>query len=748
MRSIRGQLALVVVALTGAVVLAPSNVAYAGKPKQADIVVYSGTPSGVLAAVAAARDGAQVTLIEPRTRIGGMISGGLTKTDIGTPGTVGGLTREFFDRVLKYYVDEYGEDSEEVKLAIGVRFDTAYFFEPKIGQKVLEEMLADAKVKVVLRRRIVDVVMKGTRVEAIVVEDPKTGDRQTLAAKMFIDAGYEGDLMARAGVPYRVGREARSEYDESIAGINMGDPESLGKADHRIQAFNYRATLTDRPDVAVPFPKPDNYDASKHSGLVATVNARGYKTFRELWESDGKTMEQMHGGVNGKFDFNRGDMPGVNFTYPDGSYEERAAIEKTIRDNYLAPLYALQNDPRLSEEFRKDAMTWGLPKDEHTDSGHFPDQVYLREGRRMIGKYVVTQNDVEYFRDKPDTICQGSYNMDCHVVQVLGYNNRMNDEGHFNHSTDDYAIPYRAIVPVDHPNLLVPVCLSATHVALSSIRMEPVYMMLGEGAGRAAQLALAEKVPVQDITVSKLQSRLKKSGVPLKVRYRPTVRIASEVEQVAPGTTVKFEIDPVSIRGKIAKVWWNFDGSGAVQATDESPSYTFDLEKVYDISLLVEDADGQQSRVMHKQIRVGRDPVEDVELDFDYPQVHSSGRWEKGRYGGTYWRRLWQDMGEGKGEKQVTYRPVLPRSGRYLVAMAYSPQPKHASNVPVIIRHEGGETLVEVNQQQSDTVFPFNSLGTYRFSGGAGAEVIISNEGTREGEIVTANNIRFIWQGE
>jgi len=403
-----------------------------------ELLVYSGTPSGVMAAVAAGRRGGRVVLIEPRTRIGGMISGGLVKTDIGSPDTIGGLARELFDRALAYYVETYGEDSRQVERAVGGRFDTGFFMEPKIGQMIMERMLEEAGVEVVTSRRIVGIDLSGTHIRGIAVEHPETGKRERYEADLFVDAGYEGDLMAMAHVPYRIGRESYEEYKEALAGINMGHPDSIGKGDHRIQAYNFRVTITNREDLAIPFPKPDNYRPGPHEHYIARVDREGLDEFADLFEI-GKSMVAMHAGVNGKFDFNRNDMPGVNHTYPDGSYVERERIEAVVRDNFLGMLWMLQNDPRLPEAFREDAMGWGLPRDEHVDSGHFPDQIYLREGRRMLGRYVLTQHDIDYFRKKDDIVCQGSYNMDCHPVQKLGYAGRIKNEGHFNESTYDYS---------------------------------------------------------------------------------------------------------------------------------------------------------------------------------------------------------------------------------------------------------------------------------------------------------------------
>jgi PKD repeat protein len=249
--------------------------------------------------------------------------------------------------------------------------------------------------------------------------------------------------------------------------------------------------------------------------------------------------------------------------------------------------------------------------------------------------------------------------------------------------------------------------------------------------------------------VEALQAQLRASGVPLEVEYRPTVAIQCDATAgLKPGTTMKFQIHEINVKGGVRKAWWNFDGSGAVQSTEFAPSYTFEVEKTYEVSLLVEDRYGKQSRVMTKTIRVGSDPVEDVELDFDFPHVEVTGRWEKGRYGGTYWRRFWHDQGTGKGDKEVVYRPILPRTGHYLIAIAYYPRANHATNVPITVRHADGQEVLRVDQQEAETVFPFKPLGLFRFEQGRGGSVVISNAGTTEGQQVMANNVRWLWQGE
>lgn len=491
-------------ALAVALTLTLPFTARADETAKADVVVYAGTPAGITAAIAAAREGRTVSLVELNSRVGGVISGGLTNTDIGLRWTVGGLADEFLNRVVGYYKEKYGESSEEYKACKNFRK-----YEPRIAQMVFEQMLAEQKgIKVWKRHRYHSVNMDGGKITSLVAEDPVTKEKVTFEGEIFIDASYTGDVMAGALVPHRIGRESRAEYGETLAGISKGPEAVIGMGDHRTQAYNYRVSITGRTANRVLFPKPGNYDPEPWRAKFQEKILNGkLKSFGDLYISAA--------GANEKRDSNWNDLVEGNEGYTQGDWETRAKIEAKHRDYYLSMLYYLQNDPALPESFRKDAANWGLPKDEFEDTGHFPFQLYIRESRRMMGKYVLREQDLTENRQKQDGICSGNYGIDCHGVQYILHNGKRVIERTKHRPVDPYDIPYASLVPHEKGNLIVPVCISSTHVAYCSLRMEPVFMMMGHAAGKAAHLAIAGNTPVQDIEVPKLRELLLKEGAVL-----------------------------------------------------------------------------------------------------------------------------------------------------------------------------------------------------------------------------------------
>lgn len=705
--------------------------------KSYDVVVYGGTPAGIMAAVAAGRGGKSVLLLEPSYLLGGMMAGGLTKTDVGSMDTVGGLSREFFKRVLDYYTKNFGADSEQVKQTHG-----GFFFEPKVAGEIFRSMLAEAKVDVRDHERLEKATMDGTRIASITVRNPKSNNVTTIAGKVFVDSTYEGDLLAAAGVPYRMGREASAEYNEPLAGMNEGPAMYRGKGDHRLQAFNIRGTLTNRDDLRVLIPKPENYDPAPYENLIATVKKYKLRTFEELFNDYTKW-----GYVNGKVDPNRADYVGANYNYIEGDPEERARVVKRIQDYWLSMWYMLQNDERLSEEFRESARKWGLPNDEYGESGHVTPQVYVREGRRMLGRYFLSQHDVDENRWKDDGICLGSYNFDSHAAQRFLDVEGQVEEGHFIQVTDDYEIPYRSLTPFAPTNLLVTCAVSASHVAYSTLRMEPVFMMIGHAVGLAARQAVDKNTSVQEISTDELRKELKDVGMPLAAMFRPTVEIEADADgKVSPGQAVKFSIKPVRLESPLKKIAWNFDGSGAVQSTEEAPVFTFDQPGTYTVNLIVEDQDKRVSRLAQKTIQVG-DVMEKNWISADKPVF--AGRWEKTRGSEPEYRErvAYTDRKEDKGTKSVLYTITIPQTGKYLVAQAYSQAPNRAKNVPVTITHTGGVEKVTVDQKKPKPApYAFQPLGEYTFQKGEKVQVEISNAGT-DGYVV-ADDVRFIWKGD
>jgi hypothetical protein len=494
-----------------------------------DLVVYGGTAGGVITAVSGAREGLKVALLEPGSHLGGMATGGLSRTDYGKKEVIGGRALEFYWRVgRKYDIQRFAQD-------------VAWFYEPKVGEQVLREMLQQAGVSVFMRHRLREktgVEKSGTAVTAIVTED---GTR--FNGGIFADCSYEGDLMAQAGVQYTVGRESQSQYGESLAGVRERtpfhqflvrvspfdangrllpevNPEPLaapGSADKKVQAYNFRLILSEDPSNQAPFPKPPGYEPKRYELLGRLLDATAKKLGRAPRMND---VVLIAGIPNHKADINNQgafstDFIGKSWGYPDGDYRSRARIWRDHIDYTQGFFYFLGHDPRVPASLRQEVNSWGLAKDEFPDTENWPHQLYIREGRRMIGEFVVTQKDLQTDLKKPDAIGMGSYNSDSHNVQrVANADGAAENEGDMQVAVTPYQIPYRVMLPKREQatNLLVPVCFSASHVAYSSLRMEPQYMILGHAAGVAASLALQGRKPVQDISVASLQKELKSQG--------------------------------------------------------------------------------------------------------------------------------------------------------------------------------------------------------------------------------------------
>lgn len=503
-----------------------------------DLVVYGGTAAGVMTAVSAARQGLKVALLEPGVHVGGMVTGGLSATDVGRREVIGGMALEFYFRLGRHY--GMARHLQEL----------AWRPEPSAAESVLRQMLTEARVTLIQRQRLREksgVVMQGNRVVEIVTE---AGWR--FPAKVFADASYEGDLMTQAKVSYTSGRESTAQYGESLAGIRAvtpshqfpvdipardeqgrllpeisGEPRGEpGAADKGIQAYNFRVIATQNPANRIAWPKPDNYDPARYELLLRYIHAMTPYLGRTMEFIDVSSAAPL---PNGKADLNnRGgfssDYIGKNYAYPDGDYATRARIWKDHEDYQKGFYYFLANDPRLPESMRTTAREWGLAKDEFTDTGHWPHQLYVREARRMLGEYVSIQKDLQTDLTKPDAIAMGSYASDSHNIRrIVNERGFVENEGDVQVGVKPYHIPYRVITPkrAEAANLLVPVCFSASHVAYSSMRMEPQYMMIGHAAGIAAALAVAGSLAVQDVPVGALQKRLKAEGAVLEYGARP-----------------------------------------------------------------------------------------------------------------------------------------------------------------------------------------------------------------------------------
>lgn len=486
-----------------------------------DVVIYGGTSGGVAAAVQTARMGKTAIVIEPSPHLGGLSSGGLGATDIGNKAAIGGISREFYKRLGKHYGNEEN-----------------WTFEPHVAEKTFNEMIAEAGVPVVHGERL-DLKNGVEKVDGAIVSIRMESGKQ-YHGKTFIDATYEGDLMALAGVPYHVGRESNATYGETLNGVQTkhaiyhqfevpidpyivpGDPSSGllpyvqaevppadGTGDHRVQAYCFRMCLTNDPENRMPFPKPDNYDPLNYELLLRYLHA-GHWTVMNL----SKDMPNMKTDTNNKGAFAT-DFIGGNYDYPNGDYATRERIIQEHKDYQQGLMWFLVNDPRVPEHVREEMAQWGLPKDEFQDYGGWPHQLYIREARRMISDYVMTEMDCTGERNVKDSVSLGAYTMDSHHVQRYVQDGRVLNEGDVQvGGFPPYPIAYRSIRPMkeDCANLLVPVALSASHIAYGSIRMEPVFMILGQSAATAAVHAIEAGVAVQDIDVPKLQERLRADG--------------------------------------------------------------------------------------------------------------------------------------------------------------------------------------------------------------------------------------------
>ncbi|WP_145062689.1 FAD-dependent oxidoreductase [Adhaeretor mobilis] len=518
-----------------------------------DVCVYGGTASGVTAAVEVARQGKSVVLLEPGQHIGGMTSGGLDATDIGNKDVIGGLSREFYRRVAQHYAKDeswtqesreefFAERSKRTKLAeVQGENATMWTFEPHVAEQILKQMLEEAKVPVRLGQRLALVKKDGERITEILVEG---GD--VIRAKMFIDATYEGDLMAMSGVSYRVGREANALYNETLNGIRAetpknqiygsvdpyvtpGDPMSglipliqrgsggiPGDGDQRVQAYNFRLCFTNIPENRRALEPPANYDPARYELAARRVEkivaANKVPTIQQfchpVWMPNGKTDINNSQGIST-------DFIGENYDYPDADYATRAEIWQAHEDYIRGFWYFMSTSPRMPESLRAEFQSFGPCKDEFQDTDGWSHQLYVREARRMVSDYVMTEHNCRSKIIAEDPVGMAAYGMDSHNCQRIVQGGAARNEGDVQeHGLKPYPISYRSIVPkeTECENLLVPVCVSATHIAFGSIRMEPVFMVLGQSAGTAAVLAIEEGLSVQQINFKKLQSRILANG--------------------------------------------------------------------------------------------------------------------------------------------------------------------------------------------------------------------------------------------
>ena len=515
----------------------------------ADIIIYGGTSAAISAAVEAKRSGKSVIVVSPDIHLGGLSSGGLGYTDTGDKSVIGGLAREFYHRVWQHYntteawnwqkKEEYGNKGQGT-IAMDGENRTMWIFEPHVAEKVFEDLVAVEQIRVD-RDEWLDrkngVEMKDGNIVSITTLSGKK-----YSGKMFLDTTYEGDLMAAAGVSYHVGREGKEVYGEEWNGVQTGvlhhkhwfasdispyvvpgdpnsgllprvsgeDPGEKYSGDDKIQAYCFRMCMTNHPENRIPFPKPDDYDPLNYE-LLARVFETGRKDWFEKFDAvpNHKTDTNNHGPLSS-------DNIGMNYDYPEGSYERRKEIIEEHVNYQKGLLWFVANDPRVPEDIQTEMQKWGLAKDEFTDNGNWPHQIYVREARRMIGEFVMTENELLKRSPTPKPVGMGSYAMDSHNVQrYVKPDGFVQNEGDIGVSTKGpYSISYETLVPKKEEckNLLVPVCLSSSHIAFGSIRMEPVFMILGQSAAAAAVLAIDENAVVQEVDYDKLRGVLLAKG--------------------------------------------------------------------------------------------------------------------------------------------------------------------------------------------------------------------------------------------
>lgn len=637
-----------------------------------DVVVYGGTSAGVATAVQAKRMGKSTVIVCPDQHLGGLTSGGLGWTDSGNKDAIGGLSREFYHRVWKHYQqpevwrwqqqDSFGNRNQSPP---GKRGDgaTMWVFEPHVAEKIFEEMIAEHQIPVLRDHWLDRKPGVGVEIHDGKITSIRTLNGKTFRGKMFVDATYEGDLMATAGVDFHVGREANSVYDETWNGIQVGvlhhshwfakpidpyvipgkpdsgllplisaePPGEKGEGDHRVQAYCFRMCLTNVKENQIPFPRPDGYDAKRYE-LLRRVFESGWRQMFNKFDPlpNHKTDTNNHGPVST-------DYIGMNYDYPEASYERRREIVREHQQYQKGLMYFMANDPGVPAEVREAMSKWGLAKDEFTDNGGWPHQIYVREARRMIGAYVMTEHDCLDRKETPDSVGMGSYTLDSHNVQRYvkpdGY---VQNEGDIGVGTPrPYKIAYGSLIPqkTQCQNLLVPVCVSSSHIAFGSIRMEPVFMILGQSAATAACLAIDRDLAVQDLDYADLRSRLIEDGQVL------------ELEDV-------YEIASKELAGVVV------DDRRAVLA---GPWKTSSANRKF--------------------------------VDSGYQ--HNDN--------------------QPSDERSATFTADV-KPGRYEVRLSYPPNNNRATNVPVDVLHSEGTSRVLVNQRQTPPIDQlFVSLGTFSF---------------------------------
>lgn len=676
----------------------------------ADIAVFGGTSGGIAAAIQASRMGKSVVLLEPSQYLGGLTTGGLGATDIGNKSAIGGISREFYGRIARHYArdaawtretraDYFAKRGSGQSAASDLTSSNAtmWTFEPHVADRVYDAMLREAKVPWRLGQRLAGVKKVGAHITEI-----SLGNGDVCRASVFIDATYEGDLMAAAKVSFHVGREANATYSETLNGIRAqtpkhqftvpvdpyvkpgdatsgllpfiqpGDGGKPGEGDHRVQTYNYRLCFTTNAANRLPNTPPPDYDAAKFELLARYLEAlvaagrkpRLAEFWNPIWLPNHKTDINNNGGFST-------DFIGANYDYPAADYTTRARIEREHEHYIRGFIYFMATSPRVPEDMRREINQWGPAKDEFKSTGGWPRQLYVREARRLVGEVVMTEHHCRGREQATDSVGLAAYNMDSHNCQRIVKNGRAENEGDVQVAPmQPYAISYRALVPkaIECDNLLVPVSLSASHIAYGSIRMEPVFMIMGQSAATAASLVMDEGVAVQRIDYARLRTRLLADGQVLEWKGPP-----GRAADVA-------VINPRSLPG-----------------------------------VVLDDADGLKQ-----------------------------GEWQDGSLAGT--RRVGagyiHDGNANKGSISISWTPELPKAGEYEILAIAPPHANRASNVPITVRMKDGPPKTLKINQRSTSEGGFFSLGEFSLPAGKGTTVTISNAGT-DGYVV-ADGVQFL----
>jgi hypothetical protein len=648
-----------------------------------DLVVYGGTSGGVAAAVQARRMGKTAIVIEPGKHLGGLTSGGLGATDIGNKAAIGGISREFYQQIKKHYADaanwkhEKPENYRSGRTSEQANEDAMWTFEPGVAERLFDRWCRDAGIVVVKQERLDlknGVEKQGSRITSIRMESGKV-----FRGRMFLDATYEGDLMAKAGVSYTVGREANAQYGETLNGVqtknatkhqfvpgvdpyvkkwdkssgllprvHAGPPGEEGSADKRVQAYNFRMCLTDVKENQIPFAKPEGYDELQYELLLRNFEAG---ETRAPWNPI--LMPNRKTDVNNNHGFSS-DNIGHSYDWPEADHAAREKIFQEHLRYQQGLIWTLITNPRVPEKIRAEVSRWGLCKDEFHDFGGWPHQLYVREARRMVSDVVMTQHHCQGRSVVTDPVGLAAYTMDSHNVQryVNGVGQVRNEGDVQVGGFSPYAISYRSIVPKESEcqNLFVPVCLAATHIAYGSIRMEPVFMVLGQSSATAAAMAIEANTSVQNIDYPKLRERL----------------LADKQVLAWTGPQRAIAIDQSKLPGLV------IDDSAAEKQGDWSTSSSV------------------------------------------------------GGFVGTGYSH---DNNGQKGHLTATYRFAIKQPGQYDVRVAYTANPNRATNVPITVQYAGGQSRATLNQRTTPTIDKsFQSIGKFQFD--KDATIVISNANT------------------